>query len=142
MLNLKDRLSAMPVAPRKPCRICGQLSNGAYCEKHQRKKQEEVKFERIKYDKERGTSASRGYGSRWSKTAKLYREKNPLCVMCEAKGKLTIAQCVDHIIPVVDKNDLLFWDESNWQSLCLSHHSEKTAKEDGGLGNKKVDRFF
>jgi hypothetical protein len=23
----------------------------------------------------------------------------------------------------------------NWQSLCDSHHSRKTAKEDGGFGN-------
>ncbi|KAE8545359.1 hypothetical protein F6453_2331 [Marinobacter nauticus] len=29
----------------------------------------------------------------------------------------------------------LFWDDSNWQALCHSCHSEKTASEDSGFGN-------
>lgn len=118
------------------------MGHTTYCEVHTKAKEVEVKVERIKYDKERGTSASRGYNYRWSKVSKQYRVNHPLCVKCEENGKLTPVFCVDHIIPVVDKDDPLFWDESNWQSLCLSHHSEKTAKEDGGLGNKKRERFI
>jgi 5-methylcytosine-specific restriction protein A len=35
---------------------------------------------------------------------------------------------VDHIIP--HKGDMkLFWDSDNWQGLCKSCHSKKTAKE-------------
>ena len=134
----------MPAAPRKPCRSpnCGVLGNTPYCEKHTIKKEAEVRVERIKYDKERGTSASRGYGSRWTKYSLQYRKANPLCVMCEAKGKLTIAQCVDHITPVSGPDDPEFYNPKNHQGLCHSHHSEKTAKEDGALGNKKRERFF
>jgi 5-methylcytosine-specific restriction protein A len=44
---------------------------------------------------------------------------------------------VDHIKP--HKGDMaLFWDSSNWQSLCKPCHSAKTATEDGGFGRKCV----
>ena len=132
----------MPVAPRKPCRICGALSNGSYCGQHQKKKEEQVRAERIKYDQVRGTRTERGYSNRWLKVSKLYRQEHPLCVMCEKKGILKLAECVDHIIAVSGPDDPLFYEPSNWQSLCHSCHSEKTAKEDGGLGNKKVERFI
>lgn len=43
---------------------------------------------------------------------------------------------VDHIKP--HRGDMvLFWDESNWQGLCRSHHSRKTAGENGGFGNQR-----
>jgi 5-methylcytosine-specific restriction protein A len=46
---------------------------------------------------------------------------------------------VDHKTPC-KPNDPKFWDESNWQRLCHAHHSIKTAREDGGFGNRKLDR--
>jgi len=134
-----------PAAPRKPCRSpgCSTLGTTTYCEKHTIKKEAEVKAERIKYDKERGTSSSRGYTYRWSKAAKIYLKNNPLCAMCEKEGHLELAQCVDHIEAVDGPDDPKFWDESNWQSLSLRCHSIKTAKEDGALGNvKRKDRFL
>ncbi len=52
---------------------------------------------------------------------------------CERRGKVKLATEVDHIIP--HKGDMsLFWDPSNWQSLCHACHSRKTAREDGGFG--------
>ena len=43
------------------------------------------------------------------------------------ENKLTPATVVDHIIP--HRGDRkLFWDESNWQSLCERHHNEKTGR--------------
>ena len=133
----------MPPAPRRPCKHpgCKELvSNGPYCGQHEKKKAEIVKIERKKYDNERGTSHSRGYDYRWRKYSKQYRLDNPLCVMCEKDGKLTLTQCVDHIIPVSGPDDPLFWDENNHQSLCHAHHSEKTAREDGAFGNQKKER--
>ncbi|ELK38933.1 HNH endonuclease, partial [Brevibacillus agri BAB-2500] len=48
--------------------------------------------------------------------------------------KVTTATVVDHIVP--HKGDMRkFWDRMNWQALCASCHSKKTAKEDGGFGN-------
>ncbi|MGG0794549.1 HNH endonuclease signature motif containing protein [Brevibacillus laterosporus] len=60
---------------------------------------------------------------------------NPLCVRCKERQKITAATVVDHITP--HKGDVvLFWDEKNWQGLCTSCHSRKTAKEDGGFNNR------
>lgn len=45
------------------------------------------------------------------------------------------ATVVDHITP--HGGDVaLFWDVANWQGLCKAHHDEKTAREDGGFGNR------
>ena len=45
------------------------------------------------------------------------------------QGRLVKASVVDHIIP--HRGDAkLFWDESNWQSLCKSCHDHKTMTED------------
>jgi 5-methylcytosine-specific restriction protein A len=50
-------------------------------------------------------------------------------VECLKKGLYVRATDVDHIKPHRgDKK--LFWDTSNWQALCHSHHSIKTNRED------------
>ena len=131
-----------PAAPRKPCRTCGKLANGSYCEEHLNKKQVEQKQERIRYDNSRGTAASRGYDSRWSRYSKQYRINRPLCVMCEKQGKLTLAECVDHIEPVDGPDDPMFWVESNHQGLCNTCHNLKSEAEGNRFGNKKQERFI
>jgi 5-methylcytosine-specific restriction protein A len=90
--------------------------------------------------KERGTATQRGYNSRWSRYSIRYRRLHPFCTECQRQGILKQADCVDHIIPVNGPDDPLFWDENNHQSLCISCHSEKTAREDGGFGNKPSDK--
>ena len=134
----------MPSAPRKICRHpgCSVLTENTYCGQHEKKKQETLKTERIKYDKERGTSSSRGYNYRWRKYSAQYRKDNPLCVMCEKEGRVALAECVDHIIPVSGPDDPLFWEPTNHQGLCIRHHSEKTASEDGAFNNPKRERFL
>lgn len=50
------------------------------------------------------------------------------------QGLIEQATDLDHIEP--HRGDMtLFWDHDNWQSLCHSCHSAKTASEDGGFGN-------
>jgi 5-methylcytosine-specific restriction enzyme A len=72
-------------------------------------------------DEARGTSRERGYSAQWDKAAKLYRRSHPLCIGCEALGRVMVAEVVDHVIP--HKGDQgLFWDQSNWQSSCDAHH--------------------
>lgn len=57
--------------------------------------------------------------------------EHPLCVMCEAEGRVTAATVVDHATPHRGDADL-FWDRANWQSLCKRHHdSDKQAQERG-----------
>jgi 5-methylcytosine-specific restriction enzyme A len=117
----------MPSKPYKPCNKqgCVNLTRERYCDEH---RQIEV-TKRKDYDKQRGTPSQRGYGHKWRKARTYYLSHHPLCVRC-GDG----ATVVDHITP--HKGDMgLFWDSSNWQSLCAPCHSRKTAKEDGGFGN-------
>lgn len=74
------------------------------------------------YERERGSSRSRGYSAKWDKAARAYRKANPLCLGCQAVGRLEPATVVDHIEP--HKGDATrFWDVANWQPACSWHHS-------------------
>ncbi len=98
-----------------------------YCPAHQ-------KADRKRYDQARGNATQRGYDARWRKARAAYLAEHPLCVMCEAEGRVTAAKVVDHRIP--HKGDpTLFWDQDNWQSLCTNHHnSAKQSEERRGGG--------
>ena len=128
----------MPTKPMRPCNQQGcpeLISEGRYCEKHRKEKQKVQ-------DYRRGSAASRGYDSRWQKARLAFLKLHPLCVECAKEHKTTAATVVDHIVP--HKGDKqLFWDVNNWQPLCDHHHAVKTAKEDGGFGNRtKVNTKF
>ena len=83
----------------------------------------------------RESAAIRGYGRQWQQARLDFLALNPLCKICESQGIVKAAKVVDHITP--HKGDArLFWDRSNWQPLCSSCHSRKTAAEDGGFGNR------
>ena len=43
---------------------------------------------------------------------------------------------VDHIEPH-KRDQRLFWDTSNWQSMCKPCHDSKTATRDGGFGPRR-----
>lgn len=69
------------------------------------------------------------YNRRWDKARRHWLAGHPLCVMCEAAGRLTPATVVDHVKP--HKGDVaLFWDASNWQSLCKQHHDSDKQRQD------------
>ncbi len=115
---------------KRPCGQsgCRELVSGraGMCPDHEKARRQRV-------DRERGSSAARGYGSRWQKRRKAFLAKHPLCVRHHAQGETVSATVVDHIRP--HKGDPeLFWDESNWQGLCKPCHDAKTAGEDGGWG--------
>lgn len=113
---------------------CSELSEKRYCEKHRAIFEEQSKRKRERYDKDRGSPSSRGYNSKWRKARTTYLRHHPLCAECERHGRVVPATVVDHVIP--HKGDQrLFWDMSNWQSLCKSCHDAKTAREDGGFNN-------
>ncbi len=75
------------------------------------------------------------YGSRWQKARAGYLSHHPLCIEHERQGQYIQATVVDHIVPHKG-NMVLFWDSDNWQPLCEACHDSKTAREDGGFGNK------
>ena len=78
------------------------------------------------------TAAQRGYGYKWQKARAGFLRSHPLCVMCEAEGRVTAANVVDHKVP--HRGDqTLFWDKANWQSLCKPHHDSDAQKKDNAL---------
>ena len=77
-----------------------------------------------------------GYNYCWRKFRESWLRKHPLCVRCEAEGKVVEATVLDHVIP--HRGDqTLFWKAGNHQGLCQSCHSRKTALEDGGIGEAR-----
>lgn len=88
-------------------------------------------------EESRPTAAERGYGRRWQRYARRFLDDNPLCVRCLAMNRTEPARCVDHIEPVTDASDPLFWDPTNHQALCLSCHSVKTMTEDRSKGRRR-----
>jgi 5-methylcytosine-specific restriction protein A len=56
---------------------------------------------------------------------------NPLCVMCEAKGRPEPATQVDHIIALVNGGTE---SDDNRQGLCDACHRDKTASD---LGHRR-----
>lgn len=78
------------------------------------------------------------YGYRWQQARADHLRSNSLCVFCRREGLIVAATLVDHVIPhrlreamssgdaIQIKNaQKLFWDRSNWQSLCDNCHSSK-----------------
>jgi len=76
------------------------------------------------YDKARPSSSARGYTGAWDQARKAWLDRHPFCVRC---GKR--ADVVDHKIPHRGDKQL-FWDRSNWQSLCFTHHNSSKQREE------------
>jgi len=126
----------MPMRPCHQCRYqnCHAKTDKTYCTAHE----QEVKRKWQKdTDKHRGTAMERGYGPEWRRYRENYIREHPLCVECLKEDRYTPTEEVDHIKPVNGPYDPLFWEPTNHQGLCGRHHKIKTAKEDGGFGNKE-----
>jgi 5-methylcytosine-specific restriction enzyme A len=120
---------------KRPCARpgCAALVDRGYCVEHA------VNGPATLNERRRGSSAERGYGYRWQQARQRFLRHHPLCVDPDGvhRGRFEAATDVDHIVP--HRGDpVLFWLESNWQPLCASCHSRKTAKEDGGFGAARV----
>lgn len=121
----------MATKPKRPCnRVgCRNLTTQRFCEEHRQQDQRDR-------DRYRGSAHERGYDSRWRRASKRFLRENPLCVRCDTNGFVRASEVTDHIVP--HKGDMeLFWDRDNWQALCKRCHDIKTAREDGGFGNRE-----
>ncbi len=80
----------------------------------------------------RPSASERGYGTDWRKLRAKLMPPGTRCRLCDAPAKH-----LDHIVPrSAGGTD----NPSNLQPLCASHHSMKTASQDGGFGNRKGKR--
>ena len=75
------------------------------------------------------SSSQRGYTYAWQKARAGHLRSHPLCVLCDRHGRVTAADVVDHKMP--HRGDMtLFWDRTNWQSLCTTCHSSVKQREE------------
>lgn len=64
---------------------------------------------------------------RWRAERAVWLSEHPLCAECERHGRVTQASVVDHVRPHRGDMDL-FWDQSNWASMCAPCHNAKTRR--------------
>lgn len=87
-------------------------------------------------DQQRDTAHQRGYTRQWQDASRLFLKRYPVCGMrrgdqppvmsrCYEQGRITPAGQVDHVVPHKG-NKRLFWDKSNWQSLCRQCGARKS----------------
>ena len=63
--------------------------------------------------------------------------RHPMCVLCQAKGKTTLATELDHIIALVNGGAD---NADNRQGLCTACHADKTARDLGYEPRAQFDR--
>jgi 5-methylcytosine-specific restriction protein A len=127
----------MPYAPKRPCAYVGcpeLVERGeTHCDEH---KQETSRGERLR----KGSAWAQGYNTAWERVRqRALKRDNYVCQECLKNYRYVPAEHVDHVVPFHGKNDPLRLLLSNLRSLCRSCHSRKTALEDGGFGNAKVN---
>lgn len=126
----------MPERAKAVCTMpgCSALVLSGRCEKHRPGRAS------VQLQLPRLSPSRRGYTAAWYRVTALWREADKSrqwCVECLKQGIYEPGPITDHIIP--HRGDQkLFWDPTNWQSLCRHCHSAKTAREDGGFGNSRL----
>lgn len=75
--------------------------------------------------------------ARWQRIAKAQLHRDPLCAMCQARGRVTAATVADHVTPHRGNRDL-FW-HGELQSLCGPCHSGDKQREEHAGYRSDVD---
>jgi len=89
---------------------------GAYCPAH-------AVSSRREYVDNRPSAARRGYDREWRTLRTRYLREHPDCELCGSNDRVQ----VDHIVPLANGGARL--DPNNLQTLCFTHHSQKTRRE-------------
>ena len=71
-------------------------------------------------------SSSRLLGSSWLVLRAKVLRRDPMCVLCTAKGLVSVSVVADHVIPVALNGPSELW---NLQGLCQACHDAKSAGE-------------
>lgn len=70
-------------------------------------------------------------GRRWTETRALLLAVEPLCRMCKAKGLVTLAEEIDHVVPLHKYQGDDPHAPENLQPLCKPCHQDKTVQDVG-----------
>jgi 5-methylcytosine-specific restriction enzyme A len=123
----------MPSKPLRPCtkQGCNNLTRDAYCEVHQQLKEQNRKQRNKDYNITKRDPVTTGFYK--TKAWELVRKQvlirdHGLCQHCLKDKKITVADMVDHIVPVKVAWHLRLV-LSNLQSLCNACHNRKTAND-------------
>lgn len=118
----------MPPRSLRPCTHPGcpaLVPGGGACQAHQQAATRA-------HDERRGSAASRGYDALWRRLRVQFLRRNPLCQCdeCAADRRVTIAEVVDHVVPIAERPDLrLVW--SNLRAMSKRCHDKHTARTSG-----------
>jgi 5-methylcytosine-specific restriction protein A len=116
----------MPDGMRRECRYSstcpGYAEANGYCLAHQRA----ATLATRRPGQEQGLTPA---NKRFRQLRRAYLNLHPMCAACSYDE----AAILDHRIPHRG-NARLFWDQSNWQGLCVHCHGLKTARELWGRG--------
>lgn len=115
----------MPRAALRPCTYpgCGKLMDSGRCDKHRRE-----------YDRNQAQakpSQQTGYrirGRALQQIRAAHFRREPLCVMCKAAGRVTLATELDHIVALTNNGTDT---ADNRQGLCVPCHESKTLADLG-----------
>lgn len=110
----------MPLAPARPCRGCGKAVRADYCDTCQQGRP------RHQWDAGRRTPVHRMRGRKLQKARHRLFAQQPLCVLCLAQGRTTLATIRDHVTPLAEGGAD---DETNEQPVCQDCHDAKSAEE-------------
>ena len=123
----------MPMRPKKPCSYprCPNLTNGRFCEEHQR--EENKRYE--KYD--RNPAVHRRYGRAWKRIRDKYVSLHPFCEICYEKGILVETEEVHHKKPLSEGGT---HDRDNLIALCKSCHARIHAERGDRWHDRRSDR--
>ncbi len=117
---LSARCLKMPIRAPRLCRCGKTVAIGQRCPCTAGADRER----KARFDAKRPSSSARGYTSKWDTARAAWLEAHPWCVRC---GKRAVV--VDH--KKAHRGDkALFWDKSNWQSLCAYDHNSAKQREE------------
>jgi 5-methylcytosine-specific restriction protein A len=125
----------MPYAPKSLCTEsgCGELVAAGKCETHRLQAQREA-------DHRRPKGYAKAYDATWRAASRKYLKTHPSCECTECDALPIWARPTATVVDHIDgrgPSGPHGYDPSNWQAMCRSHHSRKTALYDGGFGRPR-----
>jgi 5-methylcytosine-specific restriction protein A len=114
----------------QPCNEpgCPVLVERGKCAMHRRARQR-------RSDSLRPNAYRRGYDARWERTRRAYLKAHPICEEPGCDAKTTDVDHIDGLGPLGPRGH----DWTNLRAFCHPHHSQRTAGDQPGGWNTRVN---